>query len=407
MSGLRTLDDLDVDRASASWCGSTSTCPCRTARSPTRRRIERSVPTVKELVEQGRQGRRPGAFRPAQGQARELDVAAPARARRWARRWAARRWPSPRTASASPPSARSPRSSRAGSLLLENLRFHPGEEKNDPAFAERSPASASSTSTTPSPPRTGRTPRPRACARLLPAYAGRADAGGARGAGRERSGNPSGRWSAWSAAPRSRPSSSCCGNLIDRVDMLVIGGGMANTFLHAAGHRRRQARCASSDMAETAREIMAEAARREAARWCCRSTWWWRASSRPDAVAASCRSIRCRPTTDDPRHRACDAWRAIEALDRALQDPGLERPARRLRDRRPSIPARSRSPGASPSCTRAGKLISVAGGGDTRGGARRTPACSTSSPTSRPPAAPSWNGSKARSCPGVAALRRR
>jgi phosphoglycerate kinase len=32
-----------------------------------------------------------------------------------------------------------------GVLLLENLRFHPEEEANDPGFARRSPRSASST----------------------------------------------------------------------------------------------------------------------------------------------------------------------------------------------------------------------------------------------------------------------
>ena len=48
-----------------------------------------------------------------------------------------RRWPSPRTASAPTPSAPSRRSATATSLLLENLRFHAGEEANDPAFARR------------------------------------------------------------------------------------------------------------------------------------------------------------------------------------------------------------------------------------------------------------------------------
>jgi phosphoglycerate kinase len=36
-----------------------------------------------------------------------------------------------------------------------------------------------------------------------------------------------------SAAPRSRPRSTCCKNLVKQVDALVIGGGMANTFLAA------------------------------------------------------------------------------------------------------------------------------------------------------------------------------
>ena len=47
-------------------------------------------------------------------------------------------------------------------LLLENLRFHPEEEKNDPAFAKQLARSATSTSTMLSAPRTARTLPPSA-----------------------------------------------------------------------------------------------------------------------------------------------------------------------------------------------------------------------------------------------------
>ena len=53
-------------------------------------------------------------------------------------------------------------------LLLENLRFHPEEEANDPGFANSSPRSATSTSTTPSARRTARTPAPRASRMICP-----------------------------------------------------------------------------------------------------------------------------------------------------------------------------------------------------------------------------------------------
>ena len=47
--------------------------------------------------------------------------------------------------------------------VLENLRFHKGEEKNEAEFADRRlRAAATSSSTTPSRPRTARTPRPKA-----------------------------------------------------------------------------------------------------------------------------------------------------------------------------------------------------------------------------------------------------
>ena len=47
-------------------------------------------------------------------------------------------------------------------LLLENLRFHAEEEANDPASRKSSPASAISTSTTPSAAPIAPTPRPKA-----------------------------------------------------------------------------------------------------------------------------------------------------------------------------------------------------------------------------------------------------
>lgn len=48
------------------------------------------------------------------------------------------------------------------------------------------------------------------------------------------------------------------GNLVSRVDHIVIGGGMANTFLAAQGLSVGKSLC-EHDMAETAREIMAKA----------------------------------------------------------------------------------------------------------------------------------------------------
>ena len=57
--------------------------------------------------------------------------------------------------------------------MLENVRFEPGEEANDPGVRERSsPPSATSSSTTPSAPRTAPTHQPRGsrtCSRRSPA----------------------------------------------------------------------------------------------------------------------------------------------------------------------------------------------------------------------------------------------
>ena len=49
------------------------------------------------------------------------------------------------------------------------------------------------------------------------------------------------------------------GNLIDRVDQIVIGGGMANTFLAAQGIDVGKSLC-EHDLTDTAKEIMAKAA---------------------------------------------------------------------------------------------------------------------------------------------------
>ncbi len=141
--------------------------------------------------------------------------------------------------------------------LLENLRFHPGEEANDPAFAQALAALAdvyvndgfsvshrAHASTA-------------AIAALLPAVAGR---------------NMQAELEALQAAldaPK-RPvmavvggakvstKLAVLGNLIEKVDALVIGGGMANTFLHALGTDVGASLC-EHDLAETAREIMAKA----------------------------------------------------------------------------------------------------------------------------------------------------
>ena len=138
-------------------------------------------------------------------------------------------------------------------LVLENTRFHEGEEKNDPALHRRRwPSSATSTSTTPSPRPTAPTASTeglaQAAARLCrPRHAGRD-----RGAGGRARHTRSGRWSPSSAAPRSRRKIDVLDHLVEKVDALVIGGGMANTFLLAKGIAIGKS-LAEPDLADTAR----------------------------------------------------------------------------------------------------------------------------------------------------------
>ena len=144
-----------------------------------------------------------------------------------------------------------------GVVLLENVRFHKGEEKNDPAFAQQladlgdlyvndafSAAHRAHAST-------------EGLARLLPAYAGESmrrelealDAA---------LGNP--RKPVLGIVGGSKVSTKLdlLKNLVGKLDRLAIGGGMANTFLHAQGVDIGGS-LAEKDMADTAREILAEA----------------------------------------------------------------------------------------------------------------------------------------------------
>lgn len=142
-------------------------------------------------------------------------------------------------------------------LLLENLRFHAGEEKNDPAFAAElaklgdifvndafSAAHRAHAST-------------HGIATLLPAIAGRnmqAELEALEAA----LGNPQKPVAAIVGGAKVSTKLAVLSHLVEKVDLLVIGGGMANTFLHALGTDIGASLC-EKDLADTAREIMGKA----------------------------------------------------------------------------------------------------------------------------------------------------
>ena len=118
--------------------------------------------------------------------------------------------------------------------ILENTRFHPGEEKNDPklaramaalgdyyvndAFSSSHRAHASTEGIT----------------HFLPSYAGRAMQ--AELAALERAlGNPEHPVAAVVGGAKVSTKLGVLGHLVGKVDHLIIGGGMANTFLAARG----------------------------------------------------------------------------------------------------------------------------------------------------------------------------
>ena len=99
-------------------------------------RIRASLPTITYALEHGRDRGAREPSRTAQGQAdARVEPAAGRRAAVGAARQAGD--VSPTTASATRPRGRGRRAHPGGGVvLLENLRFHPEEEKNDPAFAK-------------------------------------------------------------------------------------------------------------------------------------------------------------------------------------------------------------------------------------------------------------------------------
>jgi phosphoglycerate kinase len=143
-------------------------------------------------------------------------------------------------------------------LLLENVRFHPGEETNDPAFARDlaangdfyvndafSAAHRAHAST-------------EGIAALLPAYAGRTMQAELE-ALEKGLGNPAHPVVAIVGGAKVSTKLDLLMNLVSKVDALVIGGGMANTFLAAKGTDVGKSLC-EHDLTGTAKQIMIEAA---------------------------------------------------------------------------------------------------------------------------------------------------
>ncbi|HYE46867.1 MAG TPA: phosphoglycerate kinase [Caulobacter sp.] len=141
-----------------------------------------------------------------------------------------------------------------GVALMENLRFHAGEEANDPAFAQAlaaygdlyvndafSAAHRAHAST-------------EGLARLLPAYPGLAmqrelealDAA---------LGNPRRPVMGIVGGAKVSTKLDLLNNLVGKLQYLAIGGGMANTFRFAQGYDIAASLC-EKDMADTARRIL-------------------------------------------------------------------------------------------------------------------------------------------------------
>jgi len=142
-------------------------------------------------------------------------------------------------------------------LCLENTRFHPGEEKNDPAFVAElaklgdiwvadafSAAHRAHAST-------------EGLGHALPAYAGRTMQAELDALGKALDA-PTRPVIAIVGGAKVSSKIDLLENLVTKVDALVIGGGMANTFLHAQGVGVGKSLC-EKDLAATALRIIAKA----------------------------------------------------------------------------------------------------------------------------------------------------
>ncbi|MBL8675227.1 MAG: phosphoglycerate kinase [Rhodospirillales bacterium] len=142
-------------------------------------------------------------------------------------------------------------------VLLENLRFHKAEEKNEAAFVDQlstlgdlyvndafSCAHRAHAST-------------EGIAHRLPAVAGRLMQ--AELLALEKAlGTPKRPVAALVGGAKVSSKLELLGNLVAKVDRLIIGGGMANTFLFAQGVEVGRSLC-EKDLAATARDILAKA----------------------------------------------------------------------------------------------------------------------------------------------------
>ncbi len=138
--------------------------------------------------------------------------------------------------------------------LLENSRFWPGEEKNDPEMARAvatngdfyvndafSAAHRAHVTT-------------EGLAHLLPAYAGRSMEAELKALGAAL-GNPQHPVAAVVGGAKVSTKLDVLNNLVAKVDHLIIGGGMANTFLAARGVNVGKSLC-EHDLGDTANAIL-------------------------------------------------------------------------------------------------------------------------------------------------------
>jgi phosphoglycerate kinase len=245
-------------------------------------------------------------------------------------------------------------------LCLENTRFHPEEEKNDPAFVAKlaelgdlwvndafSAAHRAHAST-------------EGLGHKLPAYAGRTMQAELVALNKALEA-PTKPVIAIVGGAKVSSKIDLLENLVSKVQALVIGGGMANTFLHAQGVKVGKSLC-EKDLADTALRIMnkAEAANCAIILPVDATVAYHFEANAPsfayglDAIPADGMILDVGPRSIERIHAAIDdaatlVWNGpVGAFELTPFDKGTVEAAKHAAAR-----------------TKAGKLVSVAGGGDT------------------------------------------
>jgi len=254
MSGFRTLDDVNVSGKRV-LIRVDLNVPMENGRVTDMTRIERTAPTIRELAEKGARVVILSHFgRPGGKRVKEMSLQPLVE-------------PLSKVLGRKVAFATDCIGSEAGEVvskladgevaLLENLRFHKAEEKNEKEFADKlavlgdiyvndafSCAHRAHAST-------------EGLAHLMPAVAGRLMQEELEHLSKAL-GNPERPVAAIVGGAKVSTKLELLGNLVGKVDRLVIGGGMANTFLHAKGIDVGKSLC-ERDLADTAREIMRKA----------------------------------------------------------------------------------------------------------------------------------------------------
>ncbi len=254
MSAFSTLDDLDVAGRRV-LVRADLNVPMKDGQVADATRIERLVPTIRELAKSGAKVVVLSHFGRPKGKDPALSLSPLAAALGRALGGAGVRFAEDCVGA---PAERAVAELKPGEVaLLENLRFHAGEEKNDKGFAKQladlgdlyvndafSCAHRAHAST-------------EAIAHLLPSAAGRLMQAELEALAKALE-SPQRPVAALVGGAKVSTKLELLGNLLGKVDVLVIGGGMANTFLYAKGIAIGRSLC-EREMAETARRIMADA----------------------------------------------------------------------------------------------------------------------------------------------------